>query len=276
MWTLIDAYFNPARRDKATPPLAKQRRGLLGTHPRCFRRTRGTGVHLAEHEQSAMPLATVWCVAPVGAHFKRAATRVCRQAGATVAMHVLMCDLNVVQQAAFTVAFVLRGDMPLLTSHMPYAVAWTLGMNTGTAEWTDVSTRRWSAPSSEMDSRAGAQARPALALQQAKARKFRTYPEHQPGGQARCRLVMFGLEVGGRFDRQAVALLRRLARARARDRVPWGWAAAIAALTRRRTALAALAALRADAQSLLELPIRPFDASDGGELPLGEFPAEPP
>ena len=56
--------------------------------------------------------------------------------------------------------------------------------------------------------RAGAQARPALALQQAnaKARKFRTYPEPQPGGQARCRLVVFGLEVGGRFDRQAVAL----------------------------------------------------------------------
>ena len=40
-----------------------------------------------------------------------------------------------------------------------------------------------------------------------------------------------------------------------RDRVPWARAAAIAALTRRWTALAALAALRAHAQSLLELPI---------------------
>ena len=82
--------------------------------------------------------------------------------------------------------------------------------------------------------------------------------------------------VGGRFDRQAVALLRRLARARGRDRVPWARAAAIAALTRRWTALAALAALRAYAQSLLELPIRPCDASDGAELPLGELLAEPP
>ena len=53
-------------------------------------------------------------------------------------------------------------------------------------------------------------------------------------------------------------------------------AAAIAALTRRWTALAALAALRAHAQSLLELPIRPCDASDGAELPLGELLAEPP
>ena len=81
------------------------------------------------------------------------------------------------------------------------------------------------------------------------------YPELQPGGQARCRWVVFGLEVGGRFDRQAVALLHRLARARARDLVPWARAAAVAALTRRWTALAALAALRAHTQSLLELPI---------------------
>ena len=79
------------------------------------------------------------------------------------------------------------------------------------------------------------------------------------------------------FDRQAVSLLRQLARARARDRVPWARAAAIAALTRRWTALAALVALRAaHAQSLLELRIRPCDASDGAELPLGELLAEPP
>eukprot|EP00439_Symbiodinium_sp_Y106_P024682 s6995_g3.t1 len=112
------------------------------------------------------------------------------------------------------------------------------------------------------------------------------------------------LHVGGRFDSQALALLRRLARARARDRAPWAreaagaaltrrwtalaalaalrahapWAreAAGAALTRRWTALAALAALRAHAQSLLELPVRPCDASDGAELPLGELLAAPP
>ena len=75
---------------------------------------------------------------------------------------------------------------------------------------------------------------------------------------------------------RVVALLRRLARARARDRVPWARAAAIAALTRRWTTLAALAALRAHVQSLLELPIRPCDVSDGAELPLGELLAEPP
>ena len=87
-------------------------------------------------------------------------------------------------------------------------------------------------------------------------RKLRTYPELQPGGHGRCRLVVFGLEVGGRFDGQALALLRRLARARARDRAPWAREAAGAALTRRWAALAALAAVRAHAQSLLELPVR--------------------
>ena len=75
---------------------------------------------------------------------------------------------------------------------------------------------------------------------------------------------MFGLEVGGRFDRQAVALLRRLARSR-----PGSGPVGAGRSNRRAHApldpLAALAALRADAQSLLELPIRPCDASDGAE-----------
>ena len=124
--------------------------------------------------------------------------------------------------------------------------------------------------------RPGADARPGLALQQAKTRKLRTHPELQPGGHGRCRLVVFGLEVGGRFDSQALALLRRLARARARDRAPWAREGAGAALTRRWTALAALAAFRAHARSLLELPVRPCDASDSAELPLGELLATPP
>ena len=42
------------------------------------------------------------------------------------------------------------------------------------------------------------------------------------------------------------------------------------------TALASLAALRAHAQSLLELPVRPCEAGDGGEPPLGELLAAPP
>ena len=63
--------------------------------------------------------------------------------------------------------------------------------------------------------------------------------------------MVFGLEVGRRFDSQALARV-----------------AAGPALTQRWTALAELAALRAHVQSWLELPVRPGDASDGVEPPL--------
>ena len=88
--------------------------------------------------------------------------------------------------------------------------------------------------------------------------------------------MVFGLDVGGRFSGGALALLRRLARARARERAPWARAAASRALARRWTALAALAAMRAHAQSLLELPAQPVDASDGADIPLGELLVERP
>ena len=48
------------------------------------------------------------------------------------------------------------------------------------------------------------------------------------------------------------------------------------ALARRWTALAALAAMRAHAQSLLELPAQPVDASDGADISLGELLVERP
>ena len=58
----------------------------------------------------------------------------------------------------------------------------------------------------------------------------------------------------GGLRTRGLALLRQLARAR--DRALWAREAAGAALTRRWTALTAPAALRAHAQSLLELPVR--------------------
>ena len=52
----------------------------------------------------------------------------------------------------------------------------------------------------------------------AEERKRRTYPELQPHGRGRCRLVVFGLEVEGGV---LAGLLRRLARARGAARAPW-------------------------------------------------------
>ena len=91
-------------------------------------------------------------------------------------------------------------------------------------------------------------AAPGLALEQAVARKHRTYPALQWA--RRCKLVVFGVELGGRSP-GGLTLLRLLARARARQRAP---RCAQKALTCRWTALASMAALRAHAATLLELP----------------------
>ena len=110
--------------------------------------------------------------------------------------------------------------------------------------------------------RPGADAEPGCALRHAEASKQRTYPELRAGGAGRCRLVVFGKEVGGRFSPNALAFIRRLARARGRARAPWNAAATGQALTRRWHGLASLAALRAHAQC---------DAGDDQEPPLGEL-----
>ena len=57
---------------------------------------------------------------------------------------------------------------------------------------------------------------PGLALDQAVDRKHRAYPELRQA--RRCRLVVFGMEVGGRVSRGTLTFLRLLARARARQR----------------------------------------------------------
>ena len=112
---------------------------------------------------------------------------------------------------------------------------------------------------------------PGLALQQATARKHRTYPELFGAGRVRCRLVVLGMEVGGRISSGASAFLRRLARARAKQRAPWAAEATRRSLQRRWMALASFAGLRAHASTLLELPAVPIDFSDGTEMPLGDF-----
>ena len=60
----------------------------------------------------------------------------------------------------------------------------------------------------------GTETQPGVAVRTADRRKRRqTYPELDCG--RRCRLVVFGLEVGGRWDAEAASFLRLLARARA-------------------------------------------------------------
>jgi hypothetical protein len=105
-------------------------------------------------------------------------------------------------------------------------------------------------------------------LQEARARKERTYPELLAS--RRCRLVVFGLEVGGRWSKEAFEFVRLLARAKARSAPRLLRGAAQQAWQHRWTGLAAVAAQRAFAASLLELPLGGI-AADGNAPELQDL-----
>ena len=93
----------------------------------------------------------------------------------------------------------------------------------------------------------------------------RTYPELARG--RRCRLVVLGLEVGGRWSPQAAEFVSLLARSRARAAPPAQRAACTAAFVLRWSALLAFAAARTFAASLLSLPLS-GTANVDGDMPL--------
>ncbi len=90
--------------------------------------------------------------------------------------------------------------------------------------------------------------RPGVALEDA-ARKKReqTYPELLAA--RRCRLVVLGFEVGGRWSEEALDFVRRLARAKARSQPEWLRASAAQAYAHRWSGVLAVAAKRAFAAS---------------------------
>lgn len=124
------------------------------------------------------------------------------------------------------------------------------------------------------------QARPAChstdgaALIAARRRKERTYPELQ-GGRGRARLVVLALDVGGRWSTEALEFIRLLARARARSEPELLRKKAQMAWQRRWTAIMAVAAQRAFAESLLELPSPGWGAClDGAAPPVADVLAD--
>ena len=179
---------------------------------------------------------------------ERAAARIGREAGARVATNVSLRDLNL--------------DLPAADGRRIEVVANNLPMWQGAqiaVDTTIVSPLR-----RDGEPRPQADREPGLALRQATDRKLRAYPELRCA--RRCKLVVFGVELGGRFSQSTLTFLRLLARA------PWCAAATRQAMVHRWTTLAALAALRAHACTLLELPVgEPVDPLDGQELALGEL-----
>ena len=133
-----------------------------------------------------------------GCPLERAAARVCRETGARVTTNTLVRDLNVA---------VSRFDdrrIEVIANGLPLWNGAQLAVDTTIV--------------SPLTAAGGARSRrdPArpVALLEVRRRKEATYPELLAS--ARCRLVVIGVEVGGRWGSAAASFLRLLARARAR------------------------------------------------------------
>ena len=184
---------------------------------------------------------------------ERAAARVCREAGATVATNVLLRDLNlVVQRQDERRIEVIANGLPLW-SGAQLAVDTTLV----------------SALDSAGQARRHQRSTAGAALRIARKAKERTYPELLRS--ARCRLVVLGIELGGRWSTEAAQFIRLLARSRARAAPPLLRSSATAAYVTRWSALLSFAAARALAASLLSLPLAHTANVDGDPLDLSDL-----
>ena len=205
-------------------------RRLRAPLPHAPRRCRcGGALDVWGDHRTACPTAGV--LGPRGAPLERAAARVCREAGARVANNVLLRDMNLdVSLADARHIEVLANGLPL---YQGAQVA--------------VDTTLVSPVSRDGTARARADREPGAAASDAARRKRQeTYPEILAA--RRCKLVVVGLEVGGRLTAETVTFLRLLADARARaadcgppraklastdGRVCWRWRRS--ARTRRRS-----------------------------------------
>ena len=169
-----------------------------------------------------------------GCELERTTARICREAGARVTTNTLITDLNIPN-----VNRVDNRRIEVIANGLPIFQGAQLAVDT-----TLVSPLT----SEGLPRRRGGQFAGA-ALAQARLNKERTYPELLQSG--RCRLVVFAVEVGGRFSQEAAQFLRALAQARARSVPPALQRATVSALVSRWSALLAHAAMHPFASSLL-------------------------
>ena len=102
----------------------------------------------------------------------------------------------------------------------------------------------------------------------ARAHKERKYRELLTS--TRCRLVVLALQVEGTWSEEAVRFVRLLAKAKARTVPPLLRSAATAAFFHRWAGIIAVAAQRAFAATLLELPVDDAEGVDGDTPALEE------
>lgn len=192
----------------------------------------------------------------------------CREAGATVARNVALADMNIADA-------VLDGRRIEIVAN---------GLHAYHGQQLAIDTTCVSPLTRTGQPHPGTTTEPGRALAQAVARKRRRYPELL-AARSRCKLLVFAIEVGGRWGPEAQRLLRQLARQRAQEAPAWLCRAASAGWQLRWSAIAAVAAQRALATSLLELPthgdtlgghapdLPDLLADTGYEVPGGTLPA---
>ena len=119
---------------------------------------------------------------------------------------------------------------------------------------------------------ADADAEDGVALRAARGRKERAYPELVRS--QRCRLVVFAVEVGGRWSAESVDFVRQLAKAKARSAPELLRRSAELAWWLRWSGMLAVAAQSAVAATLLEEPLQGLTSHDGEAPNLAELFAE--
>ena len=180
---------------------------------RCRRPLDHLGDHRAACAQSGVLRAR-------GGPLERAAARICREGGARVTTNTRLADLNI-----HTLSRIDDRRIEVIANGLPMWGGSQLAVDT-----TLVSPlTRSGEPRSRGGTFAGA------ALKDARRTKERTYPELLRN--RRCRLVVLGIEVGGRWSNEASSFIRMLAQARARSSPPALRAATTSALVSRWSAL---------------------------------------
>ena len=218
---------------------------LAARHCRCRRVLDPAGHHRAA-------CSTCGVLRRRGKPLEKAAARVCREAGARVAENVLLQNMNLPGISAWD-----HRQIEVVANGLPLWGGAQLAVDT-----TLVSpVRRNGTPQPNTAIADGVQ------LRTARTRKEQKYRELLQS--RRCRLVVLALEVGGRWSEEAVDFVRLLAKAKARTVPQLLRSAAQAAFIHRWTGILAVAAQRALAATLLELPVDDAEGVDG-EQPVLE------
>ena len=194
---------------------------------------------------------------PPALPLERAIARVCQEAGARVGRNVALAAMNI--------------DVPVHDARRIEVVCNGLPLWHGAQLAVDATLV--SPVTRDGRPHDGAEHRPGWAVRNAARRKRRqTYPEIDRS--RRCRLVVFGLEVGGRWAEEAATFVRLLARARAAGAPAAVRNAAQAAWVLRWSGLISVAAQRALAATFLELPLQSELAAAGPPPALHELLAD--